>query len=413
MSAQYEELALLIGGLSALLLGIVILAAAGRLPESDKPGRRRLRRQSSILGWGLLACGLLAIPFFGAVILIVAALVFVRLRRARQQALLWTLAVAAERSLPLTPVVEAFADERSGGARHDTLALARLLKSGVSLPDALAAVGGLAPDYALATLHVGQELGAMPQGLRQATAPAGLCQAVWQQLAGKLAYLCFLCVYALGIIIFLTVKIMPAFQKIFADFGAQLPAITRYAIAATFGEAWPLVALGYLLLLALTLYAILRYLDVISWELPLIACLARKLHAGRVLESLAMAVERDQPLVKALAAVARCYPRRSIRRRLQVTLVEVAAGADWIESFRSQGLISRADVAVLRAAQRAGNLAWAMREVAESHRRRLAYQVQAWIQVLFPVAIVCSGLMVLALVAGYFLPLAALIQKLV
>jgi len=90
----------------------------------------------------------------------------------------------------------------------------------------------------------------------------------------------------------------------------------------------------------------------------------------------------------------------------------VTCGVDWVQSLRDRGLISAADLAVLHAAQRVGNLAWALREIADGHRRRLAYRWQTRLQILFPAAIVCFGLLVLLFWVSYFLPLIALIQKL-
>lgn len=413
MLAQTEALVILVGAPLWALFGVVMLVVVGCLPESDKPLSRSFGRLFfMVLGWAFIAFGLLvALNFLGILVLIVVALVFRRMRRARQQALLWTLAVAAERSIPLVPAIEAFADERSGPARQETRVLARLLKAGTPLPDALSIVGGMVPQEAVVPIQVGQDLGALDQGLRQATAPTGPYQAVWDQLAAKVAYLCFLVMSASGIITFLLLKIMPAFQKIFMDFGADLPAVTRAQVVVADQFSF-VIALLCVFLLWLFIYAILRYIGAISWDLPLMGRLARRLHAARVLESLAMAVERNQPLFKTVATLARCYPKPSIRRRLQVVLVDVTSGADVAESLRSQGLISRADMAVLHAAQRVGNLAWAMREIADSNRRRLAYRVQAWLQILFPAAILSFGLMVLFLVAGYFLPLVSLIQKL-
>jgi len=52
-----------------------------------------------------------------------------------------------------------------------------------------------------------------------------------------------------------------------------------------------------------------------------------------------------------------------------------------------------------------------LREIAESNRRRLAYRLQAWLQLLFPAAIVSFGLVVGLLFVSFFLPIVALIQK--
>jgi len=53
-----------------------------------------------------------------------------------------------------------------------------------------------------------------------------------------------------------------------------------------------------------------------------------------------------------------------------------------------------------------------LQEMADSNRRRLAYRIQAAVQVLVPPVVVAFGLVVMFIVVALFLPLIALIQKL-
>jgi len=404
---------MVVGGPLWVLFGIVILWVLGMLPASDVPLRRSLGRSFFlVLGWLFIVLGLLAsLSLLGVVILVIIAMIVVRAQRTRQQTMLWTLAVAAERSIPLYPAIEAVARERSGLAAQEVRALARLVQEGIPLPQALAIVGRMVPEDALVPIQVGQELGALPEGLRLATSPSGWQQLVWDQTAGKLAYLSWPLLFFPGIIVFMMLKIAPAYQKIFVDFGMELPTLSRYMIGM-FGNHPGIWAWVGLLAALLGLYALLRYVGAITWDLPPMGWVTRNLHTARVLESLAMTAERGKPLPKIVATLARAYPKYSIRRRLQTVLVEVANGGDLSGSLRAARLISRADAAMLDAAQRVGNLAWALRELADGKRRRLAYRVQAWLQVLFPASILCLGVFVLFFWVGFFLPLIALIQKL-
>jgi len=60
-----------------------------------------------------------------------------------------------------------------------------------------------------------------------------------------------------------------------------------------------------------------------------------------------------------------------------------------------------------------GNLPWAMREMADSNRRRFAYRLNAILQVLFPLTLGIIGLVVCLYVTACFLPLITLIEGLV
>lgn len=413
MFAANEDWLVVVAPVAWLFFGILILVVVRLLPAGDRPlSRSPGRLFFTVLAWVFLALGILVtLNLLGVLVLIVIGLVCVRGRRSRRQAMLWTLAVAADKSIPLSSAIEAFANEESALSGDEARALGRLLNSGTPLPEALTFLDIVVPREAVVPVYVGHESGALAAGLRQATAPAGPLQSVWDQMAGKVAYLCFAVLLAMGVVTFMAIKVAPAFQKIFADFDAELPTISAQTITMLGALAWP-VAILCLLSLWLFFYAILRYLGAISWDLPPLGHFTRRLHTARILDALALAVERSQPLNKALATVARCYPRWAIRWRLQGVVVDVTCGVDWVQSLRDRGLISAADLAVLHAAQRVGNLAWALREIADGHRRRLAYRWQTRLQILFPAAIVCFGLLVLLFWVSYFLPLIALIQRL-
>ena len=68
--------------------------------------------------------------------------------------------------------------------------------------------------------------------------------------------------------------------------------------------------------------------------------------------------------------------------------------------------------AVLGAAERADNLAWALEEMADSAIRRQAYRLQLALHCLYPVAVLLIGFVVAFFVIGLFLPLVELIHGL-
>jgi protein transport protein HofC len=92
--------------------------------------------------------------------------------------------------------------------------------------------------------------------------------------------------------------------------------------------------------------------------------------------------------------------------------VDVQQGDDWCESLARHNLIKPADEAVLQSALRAGNLGWALRQLAGSQRRRFAYRVQTLSQITFPPVVIIAGIVVAVFVVGCFVPLVDLIVNL-
>lgn len=411
----------LLGIFGTLLFGAAVLQASRLLSDPLGDSQSIMDVILKTIGWTLVWCSILSLSFalFGGLpllALVVLVMVYIRARRAQKQVLLSTMAVAAERMMPLVPVIDAYAAEQKGRLARKARLLASRLKSGWLLPDALDASEGLINREARATIRTGFESGALVAALKNAGGDRDSQDTVWAQLGGRLVYLAVLVLMANFITTFMMWKIAPAFEKIFADFGVALPAVTQLTIGAShqfvlYGGL--LVGLMTPLLWALGGYTVLRYVGLIDWDLPGMTRLARRLHTANILETLASLAQQDQPLVTGIATLVRCYPKRFIRRRLRFVLADVEAGVDWCDSMVRRGLMSRADRAVLAAAARVGNLPWAMKEMADSNRRRMAYRCQIWIQVAFALVILVVALAVLVFCVSFFLPLVSLVQNMV
>jgi general secretion pathway protein F len=364
----------------------------------------------------LLLVGLMG-PF-GFILGVIAAFVLVEGVRkhhaGRQYGLLWLLAVSAERSMPLAPAVEAFARERGGLYGRRVNRLAELLNAGVPLPDALDRCGRLLPRFSLPMIRIGWDSGALAPALRQAATVYSLNEPIWMALNGKIAYLLTLPTFGFLLLVFVMIKIIPSFEKIFKDFGTTLPAITVTLIkVSTFVvNYWFLLFPFYLFALLTLVHVTMRYFGWTDAEMPGTAWFTRRLDSAQILDTLSLVAGQQRPLPEGIAALARSYPKKSIRRRLREAVADIEVGRDWCESLLWHGLIRRPESAILQAAQRAGNLPWALREMADSGRRRLAYRVQAISQVLLPPIVIAMGLVVMFIVVALFVPLISLIQKL-
>jgi type II secretory pathway component PulF len=363
--------------------------------------------------WPLLAVMIYAPPLW-LICLFVVVEMFRKHRASRQYALLWLLTVAVERGMSLGPVLEAFAREARGAMARRARRLAALLAAGETLPAALDRVPHLLPTHTLPTIRAGYSAGNLAAALRRAATVPSAHDPVYLSLGGKVAYLILLPIFAMGLMTFIMLKILPAYDKIFEDFHTTLPLMTQRMIAAARVAAnyWFIYDWLFVLLLLLLVYAALRYYGVVRWDLPGLERFGRRLDAAGVLDALALVARQRQPMPEAIAELARTYPRPCVRELLQSAARDVAAGGDWIEGLRRRGLLGRAEAAMLESAQRAGNLSWAMTETADSLRRRFAYRLQALAQTAFPFVVIVYGMIVGFIVIALFMPLIKLIVDL-
>ena len=141
--------------------------------------------------------------------------------------------------------------------------------------------------------------------------------------------------------------------------------------------------------------------------------MTRRLDTATVLDALATAAEHQRPLPQALASLATHSRNPSLRAQLQNVRRDVDHGADWCESLHQRRLVGRADLAILQAARRVGNLPWALQEMADSSRRRFLYRLQSIVQLVFPVVLLSYAAVAALFVAALFTPLVELIEGLV
>jgi protein transport protein HofC len=292
--------------------------------------------------------------------------------------------------------------------------LAKLLESGVPLPDAMQLVPGILPARVLPLVRMGYDSGNLARALRQTVSSRDLLTVVWNSLAAKLVYIAMVITFGIGILAFILIKIVPNYEKIFRDYRADLPVITKALMGVSHFtvQTWFIFLPLYLLFIGSVIYFLFCYLGWASLYFPEMSRFLRRRHSAIILDSLALAAEGNQPLGDSVLTLAGTYPQSTIRRKLSYVGVDIHQGRDWSDSLCRHGLIRRADQAVLKAAQRVGNLPWAMREMADSNRRRLAYRLSALVQVAYPPVILCIGLMVMFIVVALFYPLVTLIMRL-
>jgi hypothetical protein len=213
--------------LALILLGIAVVilrTTRSASPEPLVPG------VLSFFGFiGCVLIGLFLFPIFlflmgpiGVVAWAILPFVIVegvqKYRSTRQYGLLWLLTVSAERFMPLAPAIEAFARERRGSFSRRARRLAEMLKAGVALPDALDGCPGLLPRYAVPTIRIGCETGTLAPALRQAATAHTLQEPIWMALQGKITYLLLLPTFGFLLLVFIMLKIVPSFEKIFTTF---------------------------------------------------------------------------------------------------------------------------------------------------------------------------------------------------
>ena len=284
----------------------------------------------------------------------------------------WTLAIAVEKQIPLKQTIASLAVESSLLMRGRLWRLFSHIDSGARFEDAICGVPQVIPRFALPLFRIGCLSG------HPSLAMQVICSQddnenykLNQTLLGRLFYLLVCYLFMAFVFVFILFKIVPAFQKIFEDFGTSMCLFMKVYINISYFvyTYWYLFffpfVLPILLFIPFCFYVMLRLSGVVAFDLPGTAWFMRKFHRARIQESLALAIECKMPLNEALRELALFYPTFGVRRLLWQVSDRVNDGYDWKQELRKVRLLSQTEYAVAESAEATGDLPWTLRLLAE------------------------------------------------
>ena len=371
----------------------------------------------AVLAWLWRVTGFWIVLLFAAVMgaaAVCLALFIAKRNASQQESLLWALAIAAERSKPLPSAALVFADEYSATFRWKVRLFASLLTEGLTIPQALDRVPRLLSREAEALVKTGWSTGLLARSLRDAASIRDERSVAWLAAAVRFFYLGIVFLSLQLVSMFILYFITPKFEAIFKDFGLQLPPVTIFTIVMSHyfvDYGWITLILAFIELCIFVALP-LGFFNVFQWDIPLLDWFYRRRHTPLILRSLGLTVEAGRPILSGFEQLAANYPSKWVKSRLVIASRDVQNGESWIAALQHRQLIGKGDGAVLAAAERVGNLLWALRETSKACERRIGYRLQFWIHTLFPFLVLLMGVFVLIFCVAYFSPIIRLIERL-
>ena len=228
--------------LTLLFCGVILLWIASwrRMRKSMANPFARSSISLTFLGWTFLSLGVVGVAistawWFGIITIIVVLVVtisgLVRHRLCEMRFLIWSLAEAAERGIPLEKSARAFASEQNGLMAGSARNLAEYLDAAMPLSVALARSGFMVSAMVRLAADVGEKNGTLGPSLRQAVEQTSVFDRTLSSILAKFFYLGCLVFVMVMMVTFMMIKIVPVFEQMFEEFGIALPAATELLIS--------------------------------------------------------------------------------------------------------------------------------------------------------------------------------------
>ncbi len=326
------------------------------------------------------------------------------------------MAELAKAGLPLGEGLRALAGELSGRRLPHLLhALADRLDAGVDLAEAMESVGGRLPAHLRGLVLVGLRSGRLAEVLEEYVdlqrSQAELRRRVWLSLVYPFMLLAMLT----AMMVITGTSLVPSFEKIFKDFGTELPAMTSFVILSSLPAMWGTLALLILFAaipLSLVAAPRIRWLWPLLHGIPMIGPLLRWSNAAQFARLMGLMLDEQAPLPDALRLTADGLRDADLAWGCRRVAEDVEQGRALFESMATRPQFPESMIPVVEWGQRAPALPDAFRAAAEMFEGRVRSQGSLLEAILLPVMFLWIIGYVGTFVVAMFLPLISLIQHL-
>lgn len=210
-------------------------------------------------------------------------------------------------------------------------------------------------------------------------------KALRQRLTAALAYPVFICVVALGLILFFIFYLLPRLQTLLVSLGGQLPFSTRVLVGLShFLVTYGLLGVGALVIGAVFFW---RWQQQPAGRATLDAWLLKLPFAGPFLinstilnfsQTLAVLLENGVTTAEALRMTERTLTHTTLQRAFHEATDRVLEGESLSLSLHQTGCFPDLVIDQLAVGESTGNLAPSLRDLARNYQQELAAQLQSF-----------------------------------
>jgi type IV pilus assembly protein PilC len=286
------------------------------------------------------------------------------------------------------------------------------IRGGSALSHAFAAQGNIFPRIYTASILAGERSGALDEVLSRYVTYMRRSVALRRKIRGALAYPTFLLLASLGMVIFLTVYVVPRMSELFAGFGGKLPVVTQIVLGIsgwlTGNVFWlaPTIIVGSVALLIWSRTPQGRLtIDALMLKIPLAGKLLVQLAVAQASRSLATLLAGGITLVESWEIAAESITNLELRRRSSAILPLIREGQSFTESLEAASWMPELAIDMIGIGERSGSLREMLDEVATFYDAEGEVRLEQLTTTLEPAILVVMGGIVVVILLAIYLPI--------
>lgn len=233
-----------------------------------------------------------------------------------------------------------------------------------------------------------------------------------QKIVGALTYPAVVAVIAIGVVIFLLISVVPTFVQMFADFGGELPAITRFVLGASaFMQSFWWIVL--MLIGSVTVgIAVTRknkvskyYLDYLILRTPIFGKLLRKASIARMSRTLSSLFTSSVPILQALQIVENVVENEVIAKVIRESRLSLESGQSLTRPMKGHWAFPPLVTQMISIGEETGSLDAMLAKVADFYEKEVENGTDQLKSLIEPLMIVVLAGLVGTIVTAIMVPM--------
>ncbi len=233
-----------------------------------------------------------------------------------------------------------------------------------------------------------------------------------RRVRGALAYPIFVVLFAVAVLTFIMIVVIPQFEEIFSGLGRDLPAMTEALIdfSKTMATYWYLIPLVPLAIWGL--WKLIRRspggrmtTDRLKLRMPLFGTLLKKTQVSRFARTLGTLSSSGVPLLESLDIVRGTSTNEVLAQTVDRVKSSVSEGESIAQPLGESGIFDDMVVNMVDVGEETGELDRMLMKVADRFDDEVDSTVAAMLSILEPLLIVIMGVVVGFIVIALFMPL--------
>ncbi len=323
------------------------------------------------------------------------------------------IAVLLRAGMPVLEALNALIDQTSKMKLRATIYEVRdKVNSGRSLGEALGDHPHVFSDLYVNMVRAGEVSGTLEQVLTRLADMLERQAKLRGQIMSTLAYPMFMGFFAIGIVVFLMMVIVPRITRMFERQDTELPGLTRALIAFsdwTGSYWWVMLSVAAVLFFTWRVW-VSREKGRISWDklklrFPLYGPLHLKLVCARLARTMGTMLQSGLMVLPALEVVNAILGNAFIQMRMDDVKVGVRRGRDLAQPLKETGLFPPMMIHMIELGQRSGEIENMLIQIADTFDEDVRLTIDALVALIEPIIIIGMGLFVGLLVLAILLPI--------